>query len=158
MPFIGIIGNKQFNKQLNKEIKQLNLTAISINKNSINNIKNIVFDLIVIDSPILLEKKKFEKIICNTKILLINSDMEIEINCLGNLKNTVITYGYNSKATVTTSSISNEEIMICIQRNIANKNGEIIEPQEIKTIKKGNNNNLYADMVSLILKKFMKKI
>lgn len=47
-----------------------------------------------------------------------------------------ITYGFNPKASVTTSSvgddIANENFMCCLQRSISARNGTLIEPQEYK--------------------------
>ena len=42
----------------------------------------------------------------------------------------VITYGFNSKSTVTTSSVNEENLLLCIQRTILNINNKKIEPQE----------------------------
>lgn len=49
-----------------------------------------------------------------------------------NLNLNLITYGFNSKSTVTTSSTENDEMLLCIQRNVQNIQGKIIEPGEIK--------------------------
>ena len=49
---------------------------------------------------------------------------------MDNLNLTVITYGFNNKSTFTVSSIEENNMIICLQRVIFNKNGSKIEPQE----------------------------
>ena len=51
---------------------------------------------------------------------------------MDNLNLTVITFGFNNKATFTVSSIEENNIIICLQRIIYNKDEEKIEPQEYK--------------------------
>ena len=60
----------------------------------------------------------------------------------------IITYGFNEKATITISSIKEENTMLCIQRNIKKIDGKIIEEQEenIK-IEKNNIKKLYNVIV-----------
>jgi len=44
----------------------------------------------------------------------------------------VITYGLNNKATVTASSVEDQEVTCCIQRTIFTYSGKEIEPQEFQ--------------------------
>ncbi len=135
MFFVGIISNKNeisFIKKINKIVN--NITIVEINEKSIDNIKNIKFNTILIkeNSNILNHKiEQIMNILRTTKYIIINSDIEIDLKVLTNTSIRVITYGFNSKSTVTTSSITDEDILICLQRNITNINGNIIEPQEI---------------------------
>ena len=46
------------------------------------------------------------------------------------MKLNVITIGFNSKSTITASSVE-ENLLICLQRKIENINREVLEPQEI---------------------------
>ena len=64
--------------------------------------------------------------------MIINSDIEINNEILKDVETNIIDYGLNQKSTVTASSISNENIIICLQRNIKNINGKIIETNETK--------------------------
>ena len=43
----------------------------------------------------------------------------------------VITFGFNSKSTITASSVTDESILLCVQRNVVLINGNQMEPQEI---------------------------
>lgn len=135
MFFIGIISNKNevnFIKELTKSID--NITVVEINENSIDNVKNIKFNTILIKENSNILKYKIEQIkniLKTTKYIVINSDIEIDLKVLMNTSIRVITYGFNSKSTITTSSITDEDVLVCLQRNITNIEGNIIEPQEI---------------------------
>ena len=135
MSFIGIISNKN-EKQLIKKIndKVQDITIIEINEKSIDNIKNIKFNVILIkeNSNILKNKiLQIENILKRAQYIIINSDIEIDFKVFVSESTKVLTYGFNSKATITASSITEENILVCIQRNIINIKGKIIEPQEI---------------------------
>lgn len=135
MPFIGIISEDNTENCIRREIlDKLQLresNVLFIKEKSIENIKNIKFETIII-------ARKFDKIeylkklLENSTYLIINSDIESNLNLLENIKATVITYGFNSKATITASSVEEEEMLLCIQRTLKDKNGEDIEVQEVK--------------------------
>lgn len=135
MPFIGIISEENTENCIDRKIsKELNLgesSVLFIKEQSIENIKNIKFETILI-------ARKFKKVEClkklleNATYLVINSDIESNLNLLENMKATVVTYGFNTKASITASSVSEEEMLLCIQRSFQNKEKENIEPQEIK--------------------------
>ena len=63
----------------------------------------------------------------------------------------VITFGFNSKSTITISSVKDDKIIVCIQREIEKLNGEILESQEKKIIVL-NNKNIYNNLVVFIIK------
>lgn len=63
------------------------------------------------------------------QFLILNSDLNAQIDLSEFVGYTVITVGFNSKASVTISSVANEEIVFCIQRDILIGNYEV-EPQE----------------------------
>ena len=135
MPFIGIIAKESDSNYIKNEILKNSshkFEIININKESIQNLKNIRFDIIVLgdDGENLLHISKYlDGIIKNAKYLIVNSD---SINIVENISNvTVITYGLNHKATVTVSSIKSESVLICIQKSIKDINGNIFEEQEI---------------------------
>lgn len=142
MPFIGIISDEKTGNCIRKEI----LETLKINENSIivikekniDNIKNIKFDLILINKEIDIDNKILKKILNNSKYLVINIDTKFDIDILENNEQIIITYGFNTKADITTSSVEKDEMLICVQKDIRSYNNKIIEPQEIKTSIKDN--------------------
>lgn len=150
MSFIGIIcdtKNENYIKQtLIQNLK--NKTVIILKEDNVENFKNIKFETIVIMSnektTILNESKLNEKnvikrIIDSAKYLVVNADEEINLNLLQETNGKVITYGFNSKSTVTASSVKEDGVLLCVQRNIENLEGKNIELQEFninKTISK----------------------
>ena len=156
MFFIGIITNQKNETYIKKELSSIEKNIIFINEKNINNIKNVKFETIIIDE--LIEKKlELRKIIENTKYLILNSDIEIDIELINDLKLTVITYGFNNKATFTVSSSEENSIIICLQRIIYSKNNDIIEPQEYK-IEVPKNIEKHTVIYICILKKLYGKI
>ena len=134
MPFIEIITDSKSESRLSNLItKSLvnNCEIIYIKEKNIENIKNIKLDTIVIDQPI----KNFEildKVIGNSKNVIYNLDLNKEIKKESFKVNKVINYGYNSKSDITISSVTDEQILICLQNTIESIYGLKIEPQEIK--------------------------
>ena len=131
MFFIGIITNQKnelyFRKEVSKYVPVENI--IFITAKNIYNVKNVKFETIIIDEKIN-NKIEIRKIISNSTYLLLNADIEIDREIMDNLNLTVITYGFNNKSTFTVSSIEENNMIICLQRVIFNKNGTKIEPQE----------------------------
>ena len=135
MPFIGIISEENtencIDRKITEKLSMQESSVLFIKEKSIENIKNIKFETVIITR----EFKKVDllkKILQNCTYVIINSDIQNNLSLLENINATIITYGFNSKATITASSVNEEEIMICLQRTIENKNKEKIEPQEIK--------------------------
>ena len=135
MSIVGIICEPRYENQikqiLNKTLK--NKTILVLKEENIENFKNITFETIVIFSKQnqMLTNNRLNKIIEQAKYLVINADEEIELEIENPLDLKVITYGFNTKSTVTASSVTEEEILICVQRNIVNLEQKQIEPQEI---------------------------
>ena len=135
MPFIGIIAEERKSNIIKKQIVELlkideNL-IILIKEKNIENIKNIKFDTIILDRKFNNEKK-LKMVLENVKYLIINCDVVKSFNVLNDIEINVITYGFNSKATITASSVGEEEILVCLQRNIINAKKQKVEPQEVK--------------------------
>ena len=135
MPFIGIVSEENIENCIRREIldklKLRESNVLFIKEKSIENIKNIKFETIIIAR----EFKKQEilkKLLENATYLIIDTDIENNLNLIENLNTEVITYGFNSKATITASSVGEEEMMLCIQRTFKDKNSKYIEPQEMK--------------------------
>ena len=64
----------------------------------------------------------------------------------------MITYGFNSKSTVTISSVKEDKILVCMQRDIEKSDGKIVEAQE-KNIYLGGpkNKKVYNKLIVFIL-------
>lgn len=154
MPFVGIMSKENdsnfIKNAISKNSKENNFEVININRKSIENVKNVKFDVLVICENIekLLKNSSYlEEIIKKADYIIINSDVKENLLILKNIKANIITYGFNAKATITISSIKEEKIMICIQRKINGVNN-IIEEQDFNVeIEKNNINKLYNVLV-----------
>ena len=63
----------------------------------------------------------------------------------------LITFGFNSKSTITISSVNEDKIIVFIQRDIEMLDGEILESQE-KKIVAPNPKKIYNSLVVFIIK------
>lgn len=169
MPFIGVIAKESESNFMKNEVlknSSLKFDFVNINKISVQNVKNIKFETIVINNEIsdfLNVSKYLEEIIINAKYIIVNSDIIKNIEILKQYNSNIITYGLNQKADITISSIENENILIFVQNNLKNINGKEIEPQEfnIKIIKnslKKVSNSMAIFTILLIYGDFLKKI
>lgn len=139
MSFIGIIANEKRVNEIKRKISKIDknniLQIIEINSRSIDNITNIKFEtIVIIDSIEKLYKRKeqIRNLIKKAEYLILNADLEIESSILSNISIKTITYGLKSKSTITASSIKEDNIIICIQREIKSIKSNTIEPKEIK--------------------------
>lgn len=153
MFFIGIVSEEKNEKHIKDILKQKieNENVVFINEKNIENIKNIKFKIIVLNKGI--DNKNIKNILLNAEYLILNSDINVKIDLIENLDLKVITYGFNSKSTVTASSVTEEEMLICVQRNIINIKGKKIEPREInieKDIMLDNYDNMYIMCLAII--------
>lgn len=156
MILIGMIANNKDVQEIKRIIADNNIKIININEESIKNIKNVKFDEIIVMKNIKLKKEEYKymnDIIVNTKYMIVNADMEIdflkELKIQKPIK--LITYGFNSKATITISSIKDEKMMICVQRNIKKENDEIIEAKEVE-INDPKSKKTYTNLIIFITK------
>lgn len=80
--------------------------------------------------------KRVFSLMAEKGVAIVNVDDNELIRLLQGMKHRFITYGFNTKASVTTSSIgdsvSKEGFICCLQRSIPARDGKIIEPQEYK--------------------------
>ena len=159
MPLVGIIAKENDNNFIRNEIiknsSNIKFEIININKRSIENIKNIRFETLIINDNIddLLNGSKYlEEIIKKAKYLILNSDISNDLRFFNDNKINVITYGLNRKATITVSSIKDENVLVCFQRNIENVSKKIIEEQEFNIkIKKNNIKKVYNTLAILAI-------
>lgn len=136
MSFVGIICNPKqevyMKRILNSNLDDKNW--IILKEDTIDNFKNITFETIAIFSKqvsVFQKKEILSKMIEKAKYVIINADEEIDFEWMKAIQGNVITYGFNSKSTVTASSVNEDSILICLQRTIQNRFGKEIEPQEI---------------------------
>lgn len=155
MPFIGVMAKESdcnfIKNEVLKNSEKRKFEFINITKQSIENIKNIRFETLVIDtdlSDFLKSSKYLEDLIKNAKYLIINSDIIKNTEIIINSKKNIITYGLNQKATVTLSSIETENILICVQNKFKNLDGKKVEEQEVKIeISKNNMKKICNSMI-----------
>ena len=133
MSFIGIVTNSKNEESMVKKIFKLFPAdnIIFITSKNIDNIRNIQFETVVINGNIK-DDVKLKNIITKSKYVILNTDVELEKEFWKDLNLTIISYGFNNKATFTISSVSENNIIICLQRTIKNIFDEKIEPQEFE--------------------------
>ena len=153
MSFIGVLTERKNEAYLKKQLEGEKLDTIYfLNENTIENMRNIKFETLLLGKEIEKKQDIIRSITNKIKFLIVNSDIPRNLEILKDLDVTLITYGFNSKATLTTSSIEDNRVMICLQRNLENIYGEEIESQEMK-IETKKNGNSYAvmELTSLLL-------
>lgn len=135
MSFIGVVAGKKYfeniKKKITEEVKDKTINFIQINLRSIENVKNIKFEIIIVEDNLdkfKNNKETLERIFKNTQYLMINTDKNLEEK-IDKIPNS-ITYGLNQKATVTVSSISDANILIYWQKSLKNREGHKIEIEE----------------------------
>lgn len=154
MPFIGIISDEKSENHIRRELlERLKINESSvlfIKEKSIDNIKNIRFETVLLAREFK-NMDLLKKILTNTKYLIVNSDLKNNLKMLEELQLTVITYGFNSKATITISSVLEDKALVCLQRDIVNSKGKIIEAQEFEFVSNENINDVMGIAAILLL-------
>ena len=154
MTFIGVISDNKIFENINIHLKSEKFRLIHINKKSIENIKNIRFETIIIDSNLenfKQEENIIEQICLNSKYLVINTDINLRFN-ISNKKINIITYGLNQKATVTISSITDTDVLIYLQRNIQTVTNKMVEVGEKRIkIDKSSKLKIYEILIIYII-------
>lgn len=170
MPFIATIAKENDSNFIrNSIIKngcEKKFEVINVNLSNIENIKNIKFDIIVIDQDIkefLTKSNYIYKLIENSKYIVINSDIIKTYDFVKNKNIKIITYGLNKKADFTISSIADTKILVCNQKEIERADNKLLEEQEFNIIIKKNNlkkvhNTLPIFIILSIYGIFLKKI
>ena len=154
MIFIGIvtdIKSENYIKKIqnnNSVLKKYHI--IFIRENSIDNIKNIKFETIIVNREFE-DKDSLNKLIAKSEYVIVNEDIGTIIDLLKDIKSNIITYGFNSKSTITMSSVTDDSIQVSVQRNIISKKSEV-EQQEISLSKEAKS-DVYDIMllISLLL-------
>jgi len=156
MPLIGIVAKKRDIQSIRREIRDNNIDIIEITKESIKYIRNIKFEEIIFLENINLTEEEYKymnEIISNSQYLIVNGDTDIEILKEINVQKPIklITFGFNSKSTITISSVNDDKIIACVQRDIEKINGEVLETQEKKIVAQ-NPKKIYNNLVVFIIK------
>ena len=152
MIFIGIVTDSKSENNITELLKNNNSlnenNVIFIKEKNIDNIKNVHFDTVIINREF--EKmEELNNLLNNAKNIVINMDVNINWKELNIISANIITYGFNSKSSITISSVTDDDVLICVQRNINSNYGEI-ELQEIK-IENKENYSIYDLLEVLIL-------
>lgn len=135
MSVIGIITSQNNIIEIEEKIKKYKLeekNIIIITKENISNIKNVKFDILIIFEKTETQEE-IKEVVRKSKYVLLNSDYKENLKLIDEHTNSyVITFGYNSRASITIVSNENEEIILEIQREIDLTDSKKIECQEIK--------------------------
>ena len=154
MSVVGIITNSSNIIELEKK-----LNIIVINEKSIENMKNVKFDIVIIYQETK-QNENIKQLISTCKYLVINTVIKENLKLLEGIdlsETTIITYGFNRKSSITIVSNENDEIILEIQREINNLKGEQIECQEIKLQNNLEKNHIYL-AISLKILEILEKI
>lgn len=77
------------------------------------------------------------------KMILVNTDEIDSVRVFGGRRGNLISYGFNSKASVTASSVRDNVVTVCIQRTLPTLSGGKIEQQEFNlTVNSEQRNNI----------------
>lgn len=157
MAFIGIVTNEKNIQYMLTNLKNIfdRQKVIFINDNNIEHLQNIKFETIAIDAEIN-NIMQLKKLISNANYLILNADIEVNGFLLEDIKLMAITYGFKGKATITVSSVSENNIIICLQRIMKTAQNGKYEPQEID-IKIEQNLDIHAIICINILTMFYQK-
>lgn len=148
MYFIGIITDKNSENNIKSRLKGnvKSSEIVFLNSGNLDNFRNVKFDSIVlnvnVDNP-----QSLNRIIENSKHILYNIDVYKNDAINRSLCNKLITYGYNSKASVTISSATDESFLIYVQTNIEGYN-KTIGMQEVRFDRAERNINAYDGMIA----------
>lgn len=133
MPFIGILTEHINEIYLNEQLRRRKWGKVFfLDEKTIENMHNIKFETFLLGKKVVENQDTIRYIAQNASYFVLNSDIKENLCVFENLDLKVITYGYNQKATITTSSVEENKMMICLQRSIKNVYQEKIEPQEFE--------------------------
>ena len=140
MPFIGVIADEKNENFIRREIvenlKLRESSVLFIKEKSIENIKNIKFETIIIDRKFK-NMEMLKKMLLNTNYLVINTDRIKSIEMF--------------KALITASSVTEDGVLICVGKEIESISGNIIEPQEIKVRSQEDAESIMAVACTLLI-------
>lgn len=155
---ISILDSKNLSSLNVKQVKsylaelEKNNIDILILKVDLSDIKSEIYDFLRFDIIVFTDKadeisghdnqlhmelmRKAFSLLNEKGIAIVNADDNNLSQFFQGIKHYIVTYGFNLKASITTSSIGDlvtkDNILCCLQRRIHTKNGTVIEPQEFK--------------------------
>ena len=139
MHFIGIFSNYSeyeiIKQNIIKIVNRKDLELIHISSKNMENMKNIVFETIVLcNQENINDKQKniLNKLCSNCMFIIVNADVFCNTKIISNKKTNCISYGLNQKSTITISSIQEDKAILSIQRNINNLEQSTIEMGEME--------------------------
>ena len=156
MSLIGILTQNQNKAYLKEELKKRKLEDVFfLTESTAQNMRNVKFDTFLLGKKITEKQEMIREMIREiakrTDYFILNSDVKENLPLLENLDLKIITYGYNQKASITTSSVEDERVIVCLQRGIKNIYQEEIEPQEMEfKTDKNENNSAILELASLL--------
>lgn len=152
MSLIGILTQNQNKAYLKEELKKRKLEDVFfLTESTAQNMRNVKFDTFLLGKKIAEKQEMIREIAKRTDYFILNSDVKENLPLLENLDLKIITYGYNQKASITTSSVEDEKVIVCLQRGIKNIYQEEIEPQEMELeIDESANNSAILELASLL--------
>ena len=137
MHFIGIFSNhseyEMIKRNITKIVNRKDLELIHISSKNIENMKNIVFETVVLchqENINEVQRNILNKLCTNCEFIIVNADVFCNTKMLSNEKTNCISYGLNQKSTITISSIQEDKAILSIQRNINNLEEKTIEMGE----------------------------
>ena len=146
---IGVISK---DIELINELIEYNKVII-ITKDNVSKHFNEEIDILVIEDKTI--KNKDLELLCNhSKYILVQDNVTLNIKLKREAN--IITFGFNHKSTVTISSISEEKLIICIQREIKSLKNKLIEPQEMM-IKNNVEYNTNRKVIQKIIQEILEK-
>lgn len=157
MTFIGIISEHKSFEKIEKYFldKKLGVNLIHINKNSIQNMKNIKFETLIIDCSLKdfdRERLIIEYLCNNSKYIVINTDINNLSTLVNQLQEKIISYGLNQKSNVIVSSITDTGILIYMQKNIVNIKNKTYEiGEQLIKLKEETNLKIYEILIIFII-------
>ncbi len=149
---VGLVSkskNIEFIKDLNR---MNNVRAISIKQK--NDLKDKKVDILVLEDSII-SKEFVEEILKDARYLLMQDNInDIQFHLEKEMN--IITFGFNHKSTVTVSSVTEEYIVICIQRIMKRIDGKEIHPKEM-IIQLKNQYNINKYIIKEIIREILEK-
>lgn len=152
MHFIGVVTDKNSENNIKRMVNEKinnNNKIIFLTKENLSNFRNVKFDSLILNEK-LDENLSLNQIMEKCRYILLNSDIYFKSDKTVKEYQKIITFGYNSKATVTISSATEDNYMIYIQDEISNSN-KLDDIQEIKFEKTQSNINAYDGMIITIM-------
>lgn len=155
MHLIGIFSNHSEYEMIKQNVKDIidrkDLEFIHITSRNIENMKNIVFETIVLchqEKINDIQKVILNKLCNNCIFIIINTDRFCNTKIISDKKTNCISYGLNQKSTITISSLQEDKAVLSIQRNILNIEKKTIEMGEMLLELKNNEQKYVETMLA----------